>query len=279
MPKRLRLTLLAGSLAALAVAAAAGEPPRPKAVKGDWTLVFSDEFDGPGLDRDKWTTCYWWDKDGCTNLGNAELQWYMPENVSVANGYLMLTARPEKVTGFEGRPFSYTSGMVTTGRDYVELPRLPRAEFLYGHFEIRAKLPAGAGLWPALWLLPSTRESRPEIDIMEVLGDAPRQLHLHVHYDDKKGEIQRPGKTVETKNLARRFHVYGLTWSKDAIHWYLDGKKVWTFDDTDYISSEPMYLLMNLAVGGKWPGPPDERTKFPAEFIIDYVRVWTRSEK
>ena len=276
MFRQIRSILLAAGIAAIVAEPSwADGDVKPISVKGDWTLVFSDEFDGPGLDREKWTTCYWWNKNGCTNLGNAELQWYMPDNVSLADGQLVMTARPEEVSGWEGRPFAYTSGMVTTGRDFDELPRLPRAEFLYGHFEIRAKLPAGAGLWPALWLLPSTRESRPEIDIMEVLGDSPRILNLHVHYDDEKGETQAPGEEIKTKDLTRDFHVYGLTWDKDLITWYLDGKKIWTFKD--HIPAEPMYLLMNLAVGGKWPGPPNKKTKFPAEFVVDYVRVWTRS--
>jgi beta-glucanase (GH16 family) len=76
--------------------------------------------------------------------------------------------------------------------------------------------------------------------------------------------------------LTKGWHVYGLTWDKDSIRWYLDGKTVWTFEEKDAIPSVPMYLLINLAVGGNWPGPPDAKTKFPAEFIVDYVRVWKR---
>jgi beta-glucanase (GH16 family) len=245
-------------------------------VAGNWQMVFEDQFDGTDVNLDKWTTCYWWNEDGCTNLGNQELEWYQPDNATVVDGNLVLRAKPQKIKGYKGKPFTYTSGMVTTGRDYAELPRRPRFEFTYGMIEIRAKLPPGKGLWPALWLLPSTRESRPEIDIMEVLGDTPNQLRMHVHYTDRAGAAQAPGSTATTADLTRDWHVYGLLWDADKIVWYLDGKEKWRWTEKKFISNEPMYLLMNLAVGGKWPGAPDARTKFPADFLIDYVRIWQR---
>ncbi len=254
-------------------------PPRAAtpvpSVPGSWTLVFSDEFNGNTVNREKWTLCYWWDKGGCTNLGNKELEWYMPGNVSQGRGKLIMEARKKAVIGWKGRTFPYTSGMVTTGRDYSET-RPARAQFTYGHIEIKAKIPRGKGLWPALWMLPSKHESLPEIDIMEVLGDTPQQLRLHFHYMDAGGKAQHPGQTVTTADLSASWHVYGLTWDPDAIRWYLDGKEVWSFTDKRYIPSEPMYLLMNLAVGGDWPGAPNAQTKFPSRFSVDYVRVWQR---
>ncbi|GMB79794.1 glycoside hydrolase family 16 protein [Shinella zoogloeoides] len=253
--------------------------PAPLSADGQWHLIFQDEFEAERLDGGKWTTCYWWNKDGCTNLGNRELQWYRPENVSLSDGALHLTARRQKVTGIEGRKFRYTSGMVTTGRDYAELPRPSRVRFRYGHVEVRAKAPAGKGFWSAIWLLPETRESRPEIDIMEVLGDSGTSLRMHYHYTDGNGKEQDPGKTATVADLTRDWHVYGLTWDKDKLVWYLDGKEVWRWTDAASIAGEDMYLLLNLAVGGEWPGPPSKRTKFPSSYLIDYVRIWQRSEK
>ncbi len=169
------------------------------------------------------------------------------------------------------------SGMVTTGRDYLERARPDRFATKYGYFEIRAKIPKGKGLWPAIWLLPSTQEPRPEIDILEVLGHAPDVYEMHLHYLDKKKDWKSEGKNAKVVDLSADWHAYGLEWSKDAVVWYLDGKEMWRYTKPDGISQEPMYLLINLAVGGNWPGSPDARTKFPADFLIDYVRVWRRA--
>ncbi len=253
---------------------ASADIPRPTGAEGEFALVFSDEFEGSELDLGRWTTCYWWDDDGCTNLGNNELQWYRPENVSVDDGTLVLTARPEEVIGWKGRPFPYTSGMVTSGRYYEEDPSSVRFDANGGVFEVRAKVPSGQGLWPAFWLLPSTRESKPEIDVMELLGHRPGRLELHFHYRDETGEARNVGHKVETEDLSEDWHVYGVDWSEEAIVWYLDGQEVWRYEERQHIPDEPMYMILNLAVGGDWPGPPDSSTRFPAVFEIDYVRVW-----
>lgn len=250
----------------------------PLGSTGAWTPVWAEEFGGSSLDLETWTTCYWWNNNGCTNTGNKELQWYMPGNVGIIDGLLRLRARPEPIVGHEGQIFDYTSGMVTTGRDYSELPRPSRVAFVYGHFEIRARVPSGQGLWPALWLLPEDRNTRPEIDIMEVLGDTPDKLRMHFHYIDRGGKKRSAGKTVTVSDMSQDWHVFGLRWEPGAIIWYLDGIEQWRYDDARYIPDEPMYLLMNLAVGGEWPGPPDSNTRFPSDFLIDYVRVWRRAE-
>lgn len=243
---------------------------------GTWERIFTEDFDDAKLNKRKWTTCYWWDNDGCTNLGNNELQWYMPDNVSVVDGQLRLRAVPQVVTGHEGRTFGYTSGMVTTGRDYSDRFGPDRFATKQGYFEIRAKVPKGKGLWPAIWLLPSTQDEKPEIDIMEVLGDATNALEMHVHFLDGNKAVRSEGASAKTVDLSSDWHVYGLEWQKDAIVWYLDGKEMWRFKDPAGIPDEPMYLLINLAVGGEWPGSPDAQTAFPADFLIDYVRVWRR---
>jgi beta-glucanase (GH16 family) len=255
---------------------AATEAYQPLGRDDPFVMVLNEEFDAPTLNQTLWVTCYWWDNNGCTNLSSKNLNWYRPDNVSIEDGKLVLTARPEKVKGWRGRTFPYTSGMVTSGRYYADPRSATGFEATYGFFEIRAKIPAGQGLWPAFWMLPSSHDSLPEIDIMEVLGHAPTLLELHLHRRDKNGEKRSAAKTVATKDLSNGWHVYGVDWSPDRIVWYLDGQEVWRFSERETIPNEPMYLLINLAVGGSWPGNPDGTTRFPARFEIDYVRAWKR---
>ena len=244
----------------------------------DWRLVFSDEFNDTLLNTKNWTTCYWWDDAGCTNAGNHELEWYLAKNVKTIAGNLNLTAQKETVLGTKGKTFNYTSGMVTSGLDYSELPRSPRFSFQYGQVEVRAKLPSGKGLWPAIWLLPKPPKSRPEIDIMEVLGDSKNFLRVHLHYTGSNGNAAEEGKNIQVGDLSKAWHVYGVRWEPDAIKWYLDGVEVWHYNKAKNIPNEPLYLLMNLAVGGDFPGEPDKETQFPAEFLVDYVRVWQHNK-
>ena len=243
-----------------------------------WRSVFADEFSTATLNGSRWTRCYWWNDNGCTNLGNQNQQWYQPENISSDNGALALTARIQSVRGVNNRVFPYTSGIVTTGRYYDERPRPDRFSFTYGYVEVRARIPSGQGLWPAIWLLPSTQRPLPEIDIMEVLGHRPNVLEMHFHYQGSDGERRTVNRSADVGDLSEGFHVYGLEWSPDEIVWYLDGVERWRFADASAIPREPMYLLVNLAVGGTWPGAPDESTDFPAQFLIDYVRIWQRGQ-
>lgn len=239
-------------------------------------MVFNDEFDEPLLSLDRWTTCFWWDDNGCTISSNSELQWYTPENVTVKDGMLVLTAHPESVVGHGGDVFPYTSGVVTTGRYDWEEPSETRFEATYGFFEVRARVPSGQGLLPAFWMLPSSLESTPEIDIMEVLGHDPTRLEMHIHYRDGGDREGSAGRDVVSGDLSADWHVYGLDWSRDRLVWYLDGEEVWRYRDKANIPNEPMYLIINLAVGGNWPGDPDSTTRFPARLEIDYVRAWRR---
>jgi beta-glucanase (GH16 family) len=249
-------------------------PPAPVGGDaGEWALVFRDEFDGPPLDTDRWVTCYWWDDNGCSNEGNSELEWYQPGNVVVGDGVLALEAREEEVRTRRGR-YPYTSGMVTTGRDVDDLEVAPGFSFTYGYVEVRAKVPEGTGLWPALWLLPADHESRPEIDIVEVLGDTPEIARFHIHYEDGDGDRLSPGYDWVDTDLSEDWHVYAVEWTDDRVAWYLDGVVRWEVTDPEAIPHEDLYLIMNLAVGGEWPGAPDEDTEFPAQFLIDYVRIW-----
>lgn len=249
-------------------------PPLPIGSRGTWDLVFHDEFDGDSLDPNKWVTCYWWDNDGCSNEGNNELQWYQPENVIVRDGSLHLVAQRETVTGSNGREYNYTSGMVTTGRDISDVRQPVRFAFEYGFAEIRVRLPKGKGLWPAFWLLPTRHESKPEIDVFEFLGDQPDRVFLYYHYRDENGEARvSRGNWIE-EDFTEDWHTFGVEWNRNQISWFVDGTERRRYTTTEYISHESMYLLLNLAVGGDWPGSPDENTPFPSTYEIDYVRVW-----
>jgi beta-glucanase (GH16 family) len=108
---------------------------------------------------------------------------------------------------------------------------------------------------------------------MEVIGQRPNVLEMHFHYKDENDTTQTVGNSSETLDLSREWHVYGLLWQPHALAWYLDGVQQWRYAGPG-IPDEPMYLLINLAVGGEWPGDPDLSTVFPADFSIDYVRVW-----
>lgn len=251
---------------------------RPKSVPigtiGEtWEMVFVDEFESAELDDDLWTWCYWWVTNGCAIGTNGELEWYQPGNISVEDGALVLTARREDVVTHDGERRAYTSGMVTTGRASSDLSEPMRFGFTYGLAEIRAKLPSGQGLWPAFWLLPATHESRPEIDVLEVLGHDVDTLRMHYHFI-ADGERASVGENVDVDDLSADWHVYGIEWTPERLTWLFDGVPVWTIRGADNLPHEPMYLILNLAVGGEWPGPPDASTPFPASYLIDYVRVW-----
>jgi len=251
--------------------------PTP-AVPGDWKLVWADEFEGKKLDSNRWTTCYWWADSGCTIISNHELEWYQPRNVSIQDGNLVLEARKEQVEGPDGKMFPYTSGMVSSGRATSEMGELPRYSFQYGYVEMRAKIPAGRGIWPAFWLLPITHESRPEIDIMEILGHEPGNIKFNYHYIDADGNKADTGSEWAGPDFSQDWHTFGVDWAPDQITWYVDGVKRYEMTDAASISSEPMYILLNLAVGGDWPGSPDGNTVFPSQYLIDYVRVYQHGQ-
>jgi beta-glucanase (GH16 family) len=168
--------------------------------------------------------------------------------------------------------------MLTTGRHSYEEHLPARFTFTYGYAEIRARVPAGVGLWSAFWLLPATHKARPEIDVMEIIGHEPDMLHMHFHYRDADGEQQSVGGDWRGPDFSRGWHRFGVDWRPGAIVWYVDGVERFRFDDRDQIPAQPMYLLLNLAVGGDWPGEPDPSTRFPSTFEIDYVRVWQQEK-
>jgi beta-glucanase (GH16 family) len=233
-------------------------------------VLFADEFEGPTLNLKKWYRCYP-DADetvGCSNNPGQELEWYQPGNVIVSDGFLHLVAREQ-----ETKPkFPYTSGLISTGGRLK-----PLFAFKYGYMEMRAKLPPGKGMWPAFWALPADGTWPPEIDVVEGQGETSSIDYLSVHWRDERTEDKEDETKYDTgTDLSTGFHTYGLDWESNTITWYFDRHPVKTFSKTALIPHKPMYVIVNLAVGG-WISFPDRNTThFPAEMLVDYVRVWRR---
>lgn len=264
-----RLFLLAFAVALAAQPAPAAEP---------WKLVWSDEFDGAKLDFTKWAV-----EENGHGGGNGELQYYVdrPQNVRVENGQLVLEARREPFN-LAGVRKDFTSGRIRTKH---------RADWTYCRVEVRAKLPAGRGIWPAVWMLPREEKyggwaASGEIDIIELVGHEPNKLHATLHFGGGWPKNQQATKstTLERGTFADDFHVFAIEWEREEFRWFLDGKEYarqrqWRSEAGEFPApfDQPFYLIMNLAVGGQWPGPPDKQTTFPQRLLVDYVRVYQRA--
>jgi beta-glucanase (GH16 family) len=235
-------------------------------------LIFDDEFGGTKLDRTVWYTCYSWAKarSGCSNNPGLELEWYQPGNVTVGNGDLALTAKVQSV--HKGYP--YTSGLISTGGSPTTKPAF---SFLYGYIEARMKLPRGAGMWPAFWLVPANGTWPPEIDILEGQGVAPRDDIVTIHWGTGHAPQQSERIYDAGTDLWRAYHTYGVDWEKSYVTWYFDGKPIATYRDAKNIAHLPMYVILNLAIGGWFNGQLHPvPSSFPATMSVDYVRVWNR---
>lgn len=217
------------------------------------TTVFSDEFNSDYINTAKWNTSY--------PDGQGELQWYTPDALSVNQGILTIKAEKKKLNWQ-----NFTSGIMTTKGNF---------EQMYGYFEIRAKVPEGRGFLPAFWLMPASGKWPPEIDVFEVLGQEPNKVYMTEHYLDSSGNPAEHQKFFIGPNFSYDFHTYAVDWTPEKITWYVDG--VERFSTTQNVPHEPMFLLINLAVGGNWPGPPDASTVFPNAMEVSYVHVYSRS--
>lgn len=266
-----RTALLAG--AALPILMAGVSDTIAGGIPKGYSLVWAEEFDGSGLPSPRnWT----YDTEAnATGWYNNELQYYSAgrlSNSSVRSGLLSITARKERLTSakdYGGQ--NYTSArLITRGK----------AAWTYGFFEIRAKLPCGQGTLPAIWMLPVTGSwpAAGEIDIMEMVNRDPT-IYGTIHNSSTAGTAGAGGH-ISVSSACTQFHNYQLTWTAETISFGVDGKTYYTYANAhtgkaQWPFSRPMYLILNVAVGGNWPGNPVDRL-LPVTMTVDYVRIYQK---
>lgn len=233
------------------------------------SLKWSDEFNGSILNNANWNY-----ETGGGGWGNNELEYYTNSSKNsfiTKGGYLVIEARKE-VVGTN----NYTSARVQTKG---------KQEFKYGRMDIRAMLPKGKGVWPAIWMLGSNISTVPwpasgEIDIMELLGHEPNKVYGTMHWGNVgSGSTHIGGNyTLPMEDFSQKFHVFTLIWDINKIEWYVDDQNFFTGNKSavsgNYPFDQPFFFIFNVAVGGDWPGVPDANTIFPQRMIVDYVRVF-----
>jgi beta-glucanase (GH16 family) len=274
------LTLLLA--ASLPAHAAPPSPATKNPVSKNWQLTWSDEFNAPSgssPDPAKWVIV-----TGGKGFGNNELETYTsrPANIQQRDGNLVITAQKEDLTGPDGVPRNYTSARLNTQNHFAQK---------YGRFEARIQLPLGKGIWPAFWLLGDNHETTRwpdcgEIDILETIG-APDTMYSTLHgpgYSGSKGiSAKFPLPTGESVHTV--FHLYAVEWAPNDIKFFFDDHLIAERTPADlptgtkWVYDHPFYILLNLAVGGNWPGSPDASTTFPQQMLIDYVRVYSRKSE
>lgn len=250
-------------------------------IRPGWTLAWADEFngaDGAPADPSKWTALL-----GGDGWGNAEREYYTADlaNVRQEGGSLLITADK---TGIDGKNCWYGPCTHTSGR----LETKGKFELKYGRFEARIQIPRGQGLWSAFWMLGADYDkvgwpACGEIDIMENVGMEPRLVHGSLHGPGYSGgsALTSDYALPSGAAFAADYHVYAVEWDSGSLRFYVDDTLFETRSPEDALSGatwvydHPFYLLLNLAVGGNWPGDPDQTTAFPATMKIDYVRAYT----
>lgn len=276
------------------------------ATADSWTLVWSDEFEGDRLDLSKWDFDVgngffdYKSQSWVPGWGNEELQYYTREadNLTVKDSLLTIRAIKEAIHGC-----GYTSARIKT-RKRDGTPLFAKT---YGRFEIRARVPWGKGLWPALWMLPQEDRyggwaASGEIDLMEIVGEKPTEVLNSIHFGSAGSQARALVTHVHPLpdgSTVADWHVYAAEWLPGEIRFYVDGvhtstRNHWwscskTLDGQGVAATkaaelnpwpapfdQPFYLVMNVAVGGNFPGAPNEQTRFPAELQVDYVRVYDR---
>jgi beta-glucanase (GH16 family) len=241
-----------------------------------WTLVFSDEFAGPkgtAVDASKWNLVNKGD-----GFGNNELEFYTNRTDNAAldgDGSLVITAKKEAYMGRD-----YTSARLESSGKF---------EHAYGRVEARVKIPRGQGIWPAFWMLGNDISTAKwpncgEIDIMENVGKEPTIVHGSLHGPGYSGgnPLSASYTLPNGEKFADAFHVFAIEWETNVVRFYVDDHLYETRTPTDvpakakWVYDHPFFILLNVAVGGQWPGSPDSTTQFPQTMTVDYVRVYTR---
>jgi beta-glucanase (GH16 family) len=253
--------------------------PQSRSVQPGYVLSWSDEFDTPNgsaPDSSKWVM-----ETGGSGWGNHELEAYTnrSENAHIQDGSLVITASKETYKGRDGITRDYTSARLKTAQLF---------EQTYGRFEARIKIPQGQGMWPAFWMLGNNIKTVDwpdcgEIDIMENIGKEPNKVHGSMHGPGYSGGSGLSGTyTLPSGKFADDFHIFAMEWEPAAVRFYVDGTLYETRTSADlpkgkkWVFDHPFFLLLNLAVGGDWPGNPDATTIFPQRMLVDYVRAYSR---
>ena len=263
-----------GALVVRVSAQSAGQP----SANSSWKLVWSDEFNGANgsaVDSSKWVS-----ETGGGGWGNNELEYYTnrKENAWQQDGNLVIKVLAEKYTGADGVTRNYTSARLKTQGKFSQT---------YGRFEARMKIPRGQGIWPAFWMLGDDIEKPGwpacgEIDIMENIGKEPGIVHGTIHGPGYSGAggIGSPFALPGDQRVGDDFHVFAVEWEPNAIRFYVDDHLYSTRTPADlpkgakWVYDHPFFLLLNVAVGGYWPGDPDATSTFPQTMLVDYVRVY-----
>lgn len=244
--------------------------PTPIAVPDGWSLIWQEEFNGETINPQNWTFDL-----GAGGWGNGEAQYYTAreENAYLKDGLLVIEARQEKYEGSY-----YTSARLKTQG---------LQSFQYGRVEGRLKVPAGKGLWPAFWMLGSKFNGSNwpncgEIDIMEYIGKEPDLIFGTLHGPGYSGALGISQWNRQSYNIADDFHTYAIEWEPEEIRWFYDSvqyHKVNRSDigDREWVFEQPFFIILNLAVGGQFPGPIGLDTVFPTQLYVDYVRVYQKA--
>ncbi|TCB95633.1 glycosyl hydrolase family protein [Micromonospora zingiberis] len=275
--RRLRrgAAVLAAAVVASVLVVPVNAAPAAAAIGG---LTWQDEFNAPAgtpVDQSKWRFDI-----GGHGWGNNERQYYTNSTSNAVHdgqGNLVITARRENPANYQchyGR-CEYTSARLLTAATFNQA---------YGRFEARIKIPRGQGIWPAFWMLGSDFgnvgwPASGEIDIMENIGREPNTVHGTIHGPGYSGGGGITGSRVIGQPLADTFHTYRVDWEPNIIRWYLDGQEFFRVDPSRlggnrWVFDHPFFMILNVAVGGNWPGYPDGSTQFPQQMLVDYVRVY-----
>jgi beta-glucanase (GH16 family) len=272
-----------GALTAAGAASAAPAPvPHTTASSATPALqaTFTDDFDGAagsGVDTSKWTQ-----ETGDNSGNNHERQYYTSGTDNAAldgNGHLVITAKKENPNNYQCwyGTCQYTSARMNTSGKFSAQ---------YGHVEARMKIPRGQGMWPAFWMLGTDIDSVSwpncgEVDIMENIGKEPATVHGTIHGPGYSGANGiGAGYNLPSGAFADDFHTFAVDWAPDSIKWSVDGNVYETRTPADvggnqWAFNKPFFLILNLAVGGDWPGDPDGSTTFPKELVVDEISVTT----
>ena len=236
------------------------------------SMVWSDEFNQTSLDMNSWnyeTGGYWF---------NNEIQYYRggTANTALQNGKLVITAKKETYQNRE-----HTSARLTTEG---------KVEYKYGRIDVRAKLPKGQGIWPAIWMLGDDMSSVGwpacgELDMMELLGHEPHKIHGSINYGPQGNSWAHTKTTsyslpVSEGDFSDKYHVFSVLWEENSIKYYVDDNLYATYNPNNIAGGQawrfnhPFFFILNIAVGGDWPGNPDPTTIFPQQMLIDYIRIF-----